>query len=136
MRNYFATTVGLLSVALLFSCGKKGENTMPEAVYESERGGSVEMTQAEKIVLGDKLFRGKGTCATCHTADTKVIGPSIKDILRIYDEKGVSIVSFLKGKEDPIVEPAQFNLMEPNLQITKRMTDVELEALEAYMRSM
>lgn len=136
MRTFFKTTMALLVLTMFFSCGKKQETQSPAPVYESERGGATEMTQAEKIALGDKLFRGKGTCATCHTADKKIIGPSVQEIISVYDKEGASIVEFLKGKSEPIVDPAQFIMMQANLQITKKMSDTELEALEAYMRSL
>jgi len=136
MRNYLKTMIALVASIVLFSCGKKQETQLPEPVYESERGASVEMTTAEKIALGEKLFTGKGTCTSCHLADKKVIGPSVQDIVRIYDKEGASIVSFLKGELDPIVDPSQFIIMQANLQITKKMSDTELEALEAYMRSL
>ncbi|MDM1407883.1 c-type cytochrome [Myroides sp. DF42-4-2] len=137
MRNTLIKTIPFLVALLVFSCGKKEEKqAMPEAVYESERGGATEMTQAEKIALGKKIFEGKGTCASCHLADKKVIGPSIREIVQIYDKHDVSLISFLKGQEEAIVDPAQFIIMQANLEITKKMSDTELEALEAYMRSM
>ncbi len=136
MCTFFKTTVALLVLTMFFSCGKKQETQLPAPVYESERGGTTEMTQVEKIALGDKLFRGKGTCASCHIADKKVIGPSVQEIVSIYDKEGASIVAFLKGESDPIVDPAQFIIMQANLQITKKMSNTDLEAIEAYMRSL
>lgn len=137
MRNKLIKTIPFFVALLVFSCGKKEEKqAMPEPVYESERGGATEMTQAEKIALGKKIFEGKGTCASCHLADKKVIGPSIREIIEIYDKHDVSLISFLKGQEEAIVDPAQFIIMQANLEITKKLSDTELEALEAYMRSM
>ncbi|MDH6602503.1 cytochrome c [Myroides gitamensis] len=115
---------------------RKKNNKCQNPVYESERGGATEMTNAEKIALGKQIFEGKGTCASCHMADKKVIGPSIREIIEIYDKHDVSLISFLKGQEEAIVDPAQFIIMQANLEITKKLSDLELEALEAYMRSM
>ncbi|WP_060874242.1 c-type cytochrome [Myroides odoratus] len=137
MRNYLIKAIPFFAAILLISCGKKEEKQqMPEPVYESERGGATEMTNAEKIALGKQIFEGKGTCASCHMADKKVIGPSIREIIEIYDKHDVSLISFLKGQEEAIVDPAQFIIMQANLEITKKLSDIELEALEAYMRSM
>lgn len=137
MRSYLLRTIPFFAVMLLLSCGKKESNpSMPEPVYESERGGAKEMTQTEKIALGKQIFEGKGTCASCHLADKKVIGPSIREIIQIYDKHDVSLISFLKGQEEAIVDPTQFIIMQANLEITKKLSDTELEALEAYMRSM
>lgn len=36
---------------------------------------------------GKEIFDGKGTCATCHKTDSKLIGPSLQDITKIYKEK-------------------------------------------------
>jgi len=137
MRNYLLKIIPFFAAVLLVSCGKKEEKQqMPEPVYESERGGATEPTQAEKIALGKQLFEGKGTCASCHLADKKVIGPSVREIVEVYDQHSMSIISFLKGNEEPIVDPSQFIIMQANFAITKNMTEAELEALEAYMRSM
>jgi cytochrome c len=94
------------------------------------------MTSLEKIKLGESLFKGKGNCASCHLKDKKVIGPSVREIIEIYDKHEVSIVSFLKGEGEPVVDPSQFIIMQANLTITKKMSDLELESLEAYMRSL
>jgi cytochrome c len=70
--------------------------------------------------------------------DTKVIGPSIKDIVRVYDEKNGNIVQFLKGNSPAIVDtdPGQVAIMKANLDgFVKDLTPEELQALAAYMRS-
>lgn len=85
--------------------------------------------------LGKEIFEGKGNCVACHQADQKVIGPSIKEIAKIYKEKNGNIVAFLNGEADPIVDPAQFPVMQANLAITKTFTETELKAVEAYINS-
>ena len=55
---------------------------------------------------------------------------------KIYKEKGASIVDFLKEKGEPIVDPSQYSVMKTNFAITKKMTDDELKAIEAYMYSL
>ncbi|TDS54649.1 c-type cytochrome [Myroides indicus] len=116
---------------LVVSCGKKDNRST-----SSHEGLAVEMTSLEKIRLGESLFKGKGNCASCHLKDKKVIGPSVREIIEIYDKHEVSIVSFLKGEGEPVVDPSQFIIMQANLTITKKMSDLELESLEAYMRSL
>ena len=85
--------------------------------------------------LGKELFEGKGMCYTCHKEDTKIIGPSIKEIAKIYTDKKASISIFLQGEADPIVDPTQYEIMKANFEITKTMTEEELKALEEYMLS-
>jgi cytochrome c len=125
----------LLSVFTLFviSCGGKKEDQdfgKKEAIEENEKNDDFPL--AEK---GKEIFEGKGTCFTCHKKDVKIVGPSIKDIVKIYKEKNGNIITFLKGEADPLVDPTQFEVMKANFAITKTMTEEELQSLEQYMQS-
>ena len=116
----------------LVSCGEKKET--------DPRGNPIEETKTTTKALssedlGKELFEGKGMCATCHKPDAKIVGPSIKDIAKIYTEKKASISIFLQGEAEPIVDPTQFEIMKANFAITKTMTEEELKALEDYMLS-
>ena len=93
---------------------------------------AVEKTSAE---FGKELFEGKGRCFACHKPDQKIIGPSIREIAAIYKDKHGDIVSFLKGNEKPLVDPEQFEVMKANFEVTKTMSDDELEAMEVYIYS-
>jgi cytochrome c len=55
----------------------------------------------------------------------KAIGPSVH-IAKMYKEKNGSIVAFLKGESEAIVDPSQYELMKPNLVLTKTFSDEEL----------
>ena len=126
------------------SCGdKKKEEVKKEAepIKVEETVKAVEETTSdaknEQVALGEKLFTEK-TCVTCHQLDTKVIGPSIKDIVKIYNEKGANLVQFLKGNAEPIVDtdPGQVAIMKVNLDgFVKDLSPEELQALTAYMRN-
>lgn len=119
----------ILLIALLaiqFSCKKEPE-VVTDVLVEEKPNISKE--------LGKELFEGKGMCFTCHKEDTKIIGPSIKEIASIYTTKKASISMFLQGETDPIVDPSQFEIMKANFEITKNMTEEELKALEEYMLS-
>ena len=85
--------------------------------------------------LGEEIFNGKGVCYTCHKIDTKTVGPSIREIAKIYKEKGASIVDFLQEKSDPIVDPSQYATMQTNFAVTKNLPAEELKALEVYVMS-
>lgn len=80
------------------------------------------------------LFQ-ENNCAACHQPDQKVIGPSLQEIANLYKKENGSIVSFLKEEADPIVDPKMYESMKINLQITKNMSDEELESLELYFLS-
>src|SRR5690606_7475998 len=122
--------LGLLATGLI-SCGNKEEkkaNLYPEKVLSPEE---------QLIADGKKLFESnKAACFSCHQVDKKVIGPSVKDIAKIYKEQNGDMVAFLRKKADPIVDPSQYNVMETNFAILKTMSDEELKSLEAYMMSM
>ena len=121
-----------LSIGIsIISCGEKKEtDAMGNPINQAEN--SVNQTPKE---LGKEIFEGKGMCATCHKADIKTSGPSIKDISKIYTDKKASISLFLQGETDPIVDPSQYEIMKANLEITKAMSEAEVQALETYMLS-
>jgi cytochrome c len=131
MKVYFKFLLIVLFVLNLISCGKKTEtDAMGNPIEKKETS----VNQTPKA-LGKEIFEGKGMCATCHKADVKTSGPSIKDISKIYTDKKASISLFLQGETDPIVDPSQYEIMKVNLEITKTMTNEEVQALEAYMLS-
>ncbi|WP_456424211.1 c-type cytochrome [Lutibacter sp.] len=147
-------SVLVLGLAALFfvSCGEKKKeekmkpmmqqpmmqhNTATENTTETKEGDATASTADGNIELGKKLFTEK-TCATCHNPTMKVIGPSIKEINRIYSEKNGDIVKFLKEESKPIVDtdPGQVAIMKANLDgFVKNLSGDELAAIAAYMRS-
>jgi cytochrome c len=93
-----------------------------------------QVTKVPTIEKGLVLFQ-ENNCASCHQPDQKVIGPSLQEIATLYKKENGSIVSFLKEEADPIVDPNMYESMKINLQITKMMTDDELQSLELYLLS-
>jgi len=83
--------------------------------------------------IGKKLFHGKGQCATCHKTNQNILGPSVSEIVLAYQNQKNEMIQFLKGKSDPIVDPSQFQIMKVNLEITKKMTEKELQSLVDYI---
>ncbi|MEN9326318.1 MAG: hypothetical protein RI943_739 [Bacteroidota bacterium] len=131
MKVYFKFLLLASIILNLISCGKKTEtDAMGNPIEPKETS----INQTPKA-LGKELFEGKGMCATCHKADVATSGPSIKDISKMYTDKKASISLFLQGETDPIVDPSQYEIMKANLEITKAMTEAELQALETYMLS-
>ncbi|MFK5957693.1 MAG: c-type cytochrome [Lutibacter sp.] len=134
--------LGLVAM-FLTSCGekkkeevKKEVETKVETVKEEVKEVATEVV-ADNLELGKKLFTEK-TCATCHNPNMKVIGPSIKDINKVYTEQNGNIIKFLKGESPAIVDtdPGQVAIMKANLDgFVKDMTDDELAAINAYMKS-
>lgn len=148
-------SLAILTMTILVSCGGKSEGDFSkpsaeevEAAIENagkeaetsevvaEETPAVELSEEEALIeAGKKIFEGKGTCMACHQPEIKVIGPSIKDIAKIYKDKNADIVKFLKGEGEAIVDPSQFEVMKANFAITKQMSDEELLALESYIYS-
>ncbi len=139
--------VSLTTVALLLtSCGndkkeakpaKQKENAVEQAAPVANEAAKSDGGDTEQIALGEKLFSEK-TCVSCHQLDAKVIGPSIKEIVKIYDEKGANIFDFLKGDSKAIVDtdPGQVAIMQANLDgFVKDLSDDELHALVAYFEN-
>jgi len=124
--------LSLMAIAIT-SCGKKEEKKeelYPETIAEAVS------PEDQLIADGKELFESnKAACFSCHQMDKKVIGPSIKEIAKIYKEQNGDMVAFLRKKADPIVDPSQYNVMETNFAILKTMSDEELKSLEAYMMS-
>jgi len=121
----------ILTVAFftLLSC----KNESQEPFGKPAETTSTEVQTPE--ILGKEIFEGKGNCIACHQAEQKLIGPSIREIAKIYKEKNGNMVKFLKGESEAIVDPSQFPVMQANLAITKTFTDDELKAVEAYINS-
>lgn len=128
MKVYFKFLLLASIILNLISCGKKTET---DAVNPTEQQETL-INQTPKA-LGKELFEGKGMCATCHKADIKTVGPSIKDIAKIYRENGASIADFINEKGEPLVDPSQYEIMKANFVITKAMSAEERKALEIYM---
>lgn len=124
--------LSLMAIAIV-SCGKKEEKK--EELYPDTVAEPVS-AEDQLVSKGKELFdSNKAACYSCHQMDKKVIGPSIKEIAKIYKEQNGDMVAFLRKKADPIVDPSQYNVMETNFAILKTMSDEEIKSLEAYMMS-
>ena len=125
----------LSALLALTSCKKEAtEDPVQDPTTETySEGHSAEAKTPE--ALGKQIFEGPGNCTSCHQADKKVIGPSLKEIAKIYKDKKGDMVTFLKGNAEPIVDQSQFAVMKTNLPITQAMSDDELKAIETYIYS-
>lgn len=120
-------------ILALISCKKESQESFGKTEQTTTEGEASKLQTPQQ--LGQTIFEGKGNCISCHQIDTKTIGPSIKEISKIYKEKNSNIVQFLKGEGTPIIDPSQYEIMKANFVITKGMTDEELKAIETYIYS-
>lgn len=125
----------------IWSCNssqkEKQKNARPETVMEYEPGtGKKEghTISSETAENGKKLFNDNG-CMVCHQLNTKMVGPSLKDISVAYTGNKEGLTGFLRGAGEPIVDPSQEALMQPQIPITKAMSDEELNAVVDYILS-
>lgn len=118
---------------VLCSCkvDKKSVNNIDKAIPQRR-----ELSWDSQIFLGNRLFSEK-TCITCHDVNKEKIGPSVKEIMKIYNEKNGDIVAFLKGKAKPIVDTtsSQVAIMQANIDgFLKDISDEELKTIATYMQ--
>ena len=126
---------------LLVSCGKEKKEEVKkevETTVNKVEKAAKEVTQVgDQVAMGKQLFTEK-TCVSCHQLDKKLVGPSVKEIVKIYDEKKGNIVQFLKGNSPAIVDtdPGQVAIMKANLDgFVHDLSGDQLRALAAYMRA-
>ncbi len=114
-------------IIIFLSCKKENQENFGTSTSQ--------MVTQKPVDLGKEIFEGKGVCYTCHKPDIKTVGPSLKEIAKLYKEKNGNIVAFLQEKNQPIVDPSQYNTMKANFAITKNLPEEELKAIEAYILS-
>ncbi len=126
-----------LACTVFISCGESKKEPAKKEVEKEVVKEVKQDSAADLVAQGKKLFAAK-TCTTCHQMDQKVIGPSIKDINKVYTEQNGDYLKFLKGEADAIVDtdPGQVAIMKANLDsFVKDLSDDELSAIIAYMKS-
>jgi cytochrome c len=140
---FITISMGLL---LTFSCGspnkEKSTTTQSEQnVTEAPKTDSVTpattppaTSQSTTVSPGEKLFNEK-TCTTCHKPDTKLVGPSLKDIAAAYNGNKDGLKAFLKGEGKPIVDPSQESVMHPQIAITKALPAEQLDQITDFILS-
>jgi cytochrome c len=112
----------LLLTFFTISCDKKETSKTDEA------------NSVATLEKGEALFT-ENNCIACHKIDQKIIGPSLQETAKIYKAKNGNMIAFLKEEAEPIVNQELYETMKINLQITKTMTDEELQSLEMYILS-
>ena len=135
MKQILKSIVVFALAISVTNCGDKKETDKYGNEVEKNAETTTETSVDPLLAKGQELFEGKGTCATCHKADAKTVGPAIKDIAKAYKEKNASIASFINGEGEPLVDPSQYEIMKANFVITKAMSEEDRKALETYMMS-
>ncbi len=120
----------LVLIALILSIGCQSEKKQEK---DKITIGTKKQEKSAEFIYGEKIFKGKGNCYSCHRVDKKTIGPSVIEIMKIYNEQNGDIIGFLRQKKDPIVDPDNYAVMKTNFARIKKFTDEELKAVKLYM---
>ncbi len=150
MKKFILAFVALFALSLV-SCGggsenkeaagdtqqaveKKAEETQKATEQKAEE--TQESAQAQPSGKDGKTLTLENGCTACHKETEKSVGPSYKEVAAAYAGKEDQLFNFLKGKGEAIVDPAQFSVMQPNLEITKKMADDDVKAIVKYIMSL
>lgn len=137
MNKEILITIGLgLIVCLSCSSPNKEKSTTASSEENVAEAPQAEpgAPQINETNPGEKLFAEKN-CITCHKPDTKLLGPSLKDIAAAYSGNKEGLKAFLKDEAKPIVDPSQESVMHPQLAITKAMPAEQLDQLVDFILS-
>jgi Cytochrome c551/c552 len=103
----------------------KPQEQKPEAQKEEKK-------QESAKVDGEAIFKSKG-CVACHQPNTDTVGPGLNKIASAYKGNKDGLIKFLSGEGKAIVDPAKEAVMKPSLEITKKLSKEEKEALAEFI---
>ena len=83
---------------------------------------------------GKMIFETKG-CNLCHQRGADTIGPALRTISKSYYGKESTLISYLKGQGEPIVDPARAAVMNPQLVKIRMLFDEDIKALAEHIIS-
>ncbi|MDD2306962.1 MAG: c-type cytochrome [Prolixibacteraceae bacterium] len=138
-KETFIAVSLVLAMAASCSAPKKDNQKSTETLQTSNPKQAIpeeKNTQvaSETVGSGEKLYKDKG-CLVCHQLNTKLVGPSVKDIAAAYSGNKAGLTAFLKGEGKAIVDPSQASVMQPQIAITKALPAGELNEIVDYILS-
>ncbi|PMP62658.1 MAG: cytochrome C [Sulfurihydrogenibium sp.] len=83
-------------------------------------------------VDGESIFKSK-SCTACHQAAADTVGPALSKIAAAYKGNKDGLIKFFSGEGKAIVDPAKEAIMKPQIEITKKLSKEEKEALADYI---
>lgn len=129
----------VLIMSVSCSAPKKDNQKSTEIVQTSDPKQAIPeekstQTTSETVGRGEKLYKDKG-CLVCHQLNSKLVGPSVKDIAAAYSGNKAGLTAFLKGEGEAIVDPSQAAVMQTQISITQGLPAEDLEAMVDYILS-
>lgn len=96
MKTVYSVFSIVAIVLLMGACGSKETKTEKEDFGTPDETSSAETSGADAIAQGEALVKASD-CKTCHTRDTKLVGPSHMDVAKKYEFTKAN-VTMLAGK--------------------------------------
>jgi cytochrome c551/c552 len=72
-------------------------------------------------------------CGGCHKTTASNAFPSLKEVSGAYQGKEDQLIKYLKGESDPIVKPAEVQMMKRYIEKTKALSDADRKALADFI---
>jgi len=82
---------------------------------------------------GEEIFKSKG-CSGCHSPGFDSFAPSLKTISKSYYKNQEALKVYLKGQKPGLIK-GEPKTMKGFINITKRLSDQDLEALMKFLLS-
>jgi len=82
---------------------------------------------------GEEIFKSKG-CSGCHSPSFDSFAPSLKTISKSYYNNKEALKAFFKGQKPGLIK-GEPKTMKGFINITKRLSDQDLDALINYLLS-
>lgn len=87
---------------------------------------------ASAKVDGEGIFKSKG-CTACHQPNADSVGPGLNKIAAAYKGNKEGLIKFLSGEGKAIVDPSKEAIMKPQIEVTKKLSKEEKEALADFI---
>jgi cytochrome c551/c552 len=89
---------------------------------------------AQDAKKGKEVFQRLG-CTACHSESSSAVAPSVKEISKAYAGKPKDLEDFFLGKREPIIDKSRFEAMKSFINLTKKLSPEERQALVKYLLS-
>jgi cytochrome c551/c552 len=163
MQKIKTLSIIALSTALVLGCSKKEETPQTQAPTQTQQQPQQtaqpqpsESTQAQQEqkpaekqteetkkeepkkesavakVDGESIFKSKG-CTACHQANADTVGPGLNKIASAYKGNKDGLIKYFNGEGKAIVDPTKEAIMKPQIEITKKLSKEEKEALADFI---
>ena len=89
---------------------------------------------AQEAKKGKEVFQRLG-CTACHSERSSVVAPSLKEISKAYAGNTKDLEDYFLGKREPIIDKSRSRVMKPFINLTKKLSPEERQALVKYLLS-